>query len=633
MRRLRKRQRDRSQERRMCFSLICCGWMLLSSVFAFGNAAANNTTTLFVNHGQSAKISCNYRRTNDTEIMTVNLQTLNHTLCSYLHVNSWKKQDCKDPIRFIWIKETMEISFELLNLQNQDTGTYTCTVKRIAKPPEEDLGVERVQIIVRPVLSLSCEKWSNGSPVLMCSVGFYHDSLEQLWIRDGDVLNSSHKSFNGSSYLVLPPQTFNDTIYSCWVNHSSFNLPLVGNLSSSVCYERGGVTVKVVFIISSMLAVFLIIAFMFIAVMCKRYRRASSQSVLPVRMSVMPEPFLHDHLQSEILYSTLGDHHPVPCSPVEISSKCNSVTTCALMLLCLFSVIGGHSEFSGTSVQTVHRGKSVNISCKYKPSNDTECVTVELKTNNKLCSLMKSNHSWINQSCKEHIRFIPKTEEMSFEVSNLQINDTGTYKCVVIRIIPPPSELLSEEGTFVQVIAHPNVSVSHVKALDGFHTIVCLSEGFYPSALKQEWMRNGGFQNVSLTYNINKTNPDGSFTLHSYLNVSDCTNYSCWVNHSSLSQPMILHLSPADCYENTGRHIKTWMALVTCVLLILAILIITVVCERLRRARSQSVPPVRMSVTPTPVLHTHLQSEIFYSTLGDHHPVPCSPVGVRSSPQ
>ncbi|XDV54291.1 hypothetical protein PO909_022611 [Leuciscus waleckii] len=314
-----------------------------------------------------------------------------------------------------------------------------------------------------------------------------------------------------------------------------------------------------------------------------------------------------------------------------ISSKCNSVTTCALMLMSLFSVIGGHSEFSGTSVQTVHRGKSVNISCKYKPSSDTENVTVELKTNNTLCSLMKSNSSWINQSCIDHIRFIPKTEEMSFEVSKLQINDTGTYKCVVTRIIPPPSELLSEEGTFVQVIAHPKVSVSHVRASDGFHTILCLSEGFYPSALEQVWMRNGGFQNVSLTYNINKTNPDGSFTLHSYLNVSDCTNYSCWVNHSSLSQPMILHLPPADCYENRG--ITTWMALVTCVLLILAILILTVVCERLRRARSQSVPPVGMSVTPESFLHDHLHSEALYSTLGDHHAVPCSPVRVHSSPQ
>ncbi|XP_048037689.1 uncharacterized protein LOC125262923 isoform X1 [Megalobrama amblycephala] len=249
-----------------CLFLNYCGWMLLCSAFAFVNAA-NHTTALFVNHGHSAKISCNYRRTNDTEIMTVKLQTLNHTLCSYLHVDSWKKQDCKDHIRLILINKTMEISFELLNLRIQDAGTYTCTVKRIAKPPEEDLGIERVQVIVRPILSLSCVKSPDGSPMILCSVGFYHNSLEQLWIRDGDVLNSSYsnKSFNGSfnqkSYLILPPQTFADTIYSCWVNHSSLNKPLVANLSSSVCYERGDLTVAlaVAFVISAVLTVFLII--------------------------------------------------------------------------------------------------------------------------------------------------------------------------------------------------------------------------------------------------------------------------------------------------------------------------------------------------------------------------------------
>ncbi|XP_067290321.1 uncharacterized protein [Pseudorasbora parva] len=312
-----------SQGRGMCLSLICCGWMLLSSVFAFGNAAVNHTTTLFVDHGQSAKITCNYRPTNDTEIMTVNLQTLNHELC-YLKMNSLENPDCKNHIRVTWIKETMEISFELSNLQIQDSGTYTCTVKKIVKPPEEDLGVERVQVIVRPVLSLSCAMSPDGSPMILCSVGFYYDSLEQLWIRDGEILNSSYSqksisgSFNQKSYLTLPPQTFIDPIYSCWVNHSSLNKPLVANLSSSVCYEQEGVTVPVkgVFIVSSVLAVFLVIL-----VMCKCYRRARQQYVPPVGVSVTPEPVLHAHLQSEVLYSTLGNHHPVPCSPFDVRSS------------------------------------------------------------------------------------------------------------------------------------------------------------------------------------------------------------------------------------------------------------------------------------------------------------------------
>uniref|UniRef100_A0A672L0K1 Ig-like domain-containing protein n=1 Tax=Sinocyclocheilus grahami TaxID=75366 RepID=A0A672L0K1_SINGR len=138
------------------------------------------------------------------------------------------------------------------------------------------------------------------------------------------------------------------------------------------------------------------------------------------------------------------------------------------------------------------------------------------------------------------------------------------------------------------------------------------SEGFYPSALEQLWMRNGEFQNASLTHSINKTNPDGSFTLHSYLNISDCVNYSCWVNHSSLSQPTILHMSP-DCYGN--RALNT-----------------IVHYSHVHPGRAHHRSHERVNVTPEPDLQSHLQYDI-YSLLGDHHPVPCSPVRVRSSPQ
>ncbi len=265
----------------------------------------------------------------------------------------------------------------------------------------------------------------------------------------------------------------------------------------------------------------------------------------------------------------------------------SNVTEYVLAVLSFSVFIAGHALFNGTSVQTVHRGMSVNISCNYKPSTGSDEV-VELKTNSTLCSAMKSNTSWIYRPCRNHCRFIwiPETVQMAFEISNLQIKDADTYKCVVTRSIPPPSVLLGEEITLIKVIgkfimkqksqrqviwvnlriicsicswfyyncltfyiARPVVSVSHVSALGGFPTILCSSEGFYPSALEQLWMRNGEFQNASLTYSNNKTNPDGSFTLHSYLNVSDCINYSCWVNHSSLSQPTILHMSP-DCYGN-----------------------------------------------------------------------------------
>lgn len=298
----------------MCFSLICCGWMLLTSAFDFANAAMNHTTTLFVNHGQSARINCNYSRTDETELMAVNIQTLNHTLCSLrFNGSSWKQQNCRDHVKFNWTPETKEISFELLNLQ--DKNTYTCTVMRTIPPPDMDLGITQVQVIVRPVLSLSCEKMPNGSTMILCSAGFHNDSLELLWIRDGEFFNSSYsnKSFSHKSYLILPPQ-INNTVYSCWLNHSSLNKPLIANLPISACYEKEGVALPVTVVPVVLLTVFLISAL----IICKSYRRARKSSVSPVAVSVTSEPVLHDHLQTEMLYSTLGNHHPMPCSPIGV---------------------------------------------------------------------------------------------------------------------------------------------------------------------------------------------------------------------------------------------------------------------------------------------------------------------------
>lgn len=131
----------------------------------------------------------------------------------------------------------------------------------------------------------------------------------------------------------------------------------------------------------------------------------------------------------------------------------SNVTEYLLAVLSFSVFIAGHALFNGSSVQTVHRGMSVNISCNYNPSTDSNDI-VELQTNSTLCSATKSNKSWIYHPCRNHCRFIwiPETVQMSFEISNLQINDTGTYKCVVSRLIPPPSVLLREERTFVQVI-------------------------------------------------------------------------------------------------------------------------------------------------------------------------------------
>lgn len=111
-----------------------------------------------------------------------------------------------------------------------------------------------------------------------------------------------------------------------------------------------------------------------------------------------------------------------------------------------------------TPVLSVHRGLSVNISCNSFPSNQTDVIVVGLQKNDiSLCSFMHME-SWKKQSCDDHIRliWIPETYEILFELSNLQINDSGTYSCTVMRLIPPPVLILWEKSAIVNVIGKSN---------------------------------------------------------------------------------------------------------------------------------------------------------------------------------
>lgn len=116
--------------------------------------------------------------------------------------------------------------------------------------------------------------------------------------------------------------------------------------------------------------------------------------------------------------------------------------------------------------------------------------------------------------------------------------------------------------------ASPSVSVSCVKGPDGFPRVLCSSEGFYPADLKQVWLRgreevsylitslrlqnteNQNSSDVSWNYS---NNTDGSYSVTSHLylgsNVAEQVIFYCWVNHSTLNQPIIANISSTECIE------------------------------------------------------------------------------------
>ncbi|KAL7847554.1 hypothetical protein AOLI_G00222720 [Acnodon oligacanthus] len=322
-----------------CCCLLCSVWTLLCLLSAVKTESAVVTTTSVhtVHRGKTTTVNCDYNKTSEKIFFTVALSR-EQLLCSYLYQHeSWIKRPCKDNIRFIWTPETEEISFELLNLQVNDSGVYTCAVERQVLPPVQQLGVQTafIHVIARPAVSVSCMSGSEGSPVMLCSSeGFYPAALEQVWIRDGeritypnsslinreylnysDVRWSSSVNTDGSysltSFLHLPP-TPEQVMYHCWVNHSSLNKPITVNISSTECYGKNKQLINEVIIGTGISSAVFTGLVLFVAVHCHRLRRKKTCPQSPVGRPLLPEPEPNGQLQTAV-YSTLGSHRPVPC--------------------------------------------------------------------------------------------------------------------------------------------------------------------------------------------------------------------------------------------------------------------------------------------------------------------------------
>ncbi|XP_072514292.1 uncharacterized protein [Salminus brasiliensis] len=260
----------------MGFCVLCSVWMPL--MFLSVVKKTDSTATYIVHQGKTTTINCDYNKTIEREVLRVILSR-ERSLCSYIYqYKSWNIQSCKDNIRLIWIPETEEISYELLNLQIYDSGVYKCAVERHVAPPVKCLGLKKtfIHVIARPAVSVSCVKGPDGVPTVLCtSEGFYPAAVEQAWIRDGDFityLNTSHTdtqtqhlntsavhwnssintdgSHSLSSYLQLLTHTTRQVMFSCWVNHSSLNQPIAVNMSSIECSEEEEELTGVIFIVA-----------------------------------------------------------------------------------------------------------------------------------------------------------------------------------------------------------------------------------------------------------------------------------------------------------------------------------------------------------------------------------------------
>ncbi|XP_026797821.2 uncharacterized protein LOC113543640 [Pangasianodon hypophthalmus] len=350
------------------------------------------------------------------------------------------------------------------------------------------------------------------------------------------------------------------------------------------------------------------------------------------------------------MFTTAKDAYRVHILQCEMESirKCSFV--CFVWMLLLFpSAIKTQNCTELNTTQTVHLGMSITVKYHYSTNSSLHSV-VYFRRKHLLCHYIFQNTSWTKASCESHIKFIwiQETEEIAFELLNLQISNSGIYTLTVEEYAPPPARCVIEKRIFIHVIASPSVTVSCVKGPDGAPTVVCTSESFYPDDLEQVWLRDGekniSYSNTSHTFvyegNRNtsdrnfRKNTDGSYNLTSYLHLASPTAqkvmYCCWVNHSTLSQPITVNISSTECTEREKALAGLFSAVAgsSCgVMAGIGLILCSYQCLR-RRRNLQS--PVGASPLPELVYHSAAQTQV-YSTLGNHRPVPCKINGSRAT--
>ncbi|KAM9455392.1 uncharacterized protein Hap1MRO34_019146 isoform 4-T4 [Clarias gariepinus] len=298
-------------------------------------------------------------------------------------------------------------------------------------------------------------------------------------------------------------------------------------------------------------------------------------------------------------------------------------------LLPFFSAVRTWNCCHFNSTQIVYQGLSTTINCYPKQDcflinrNQFTAFTIVLRRNSSLCAYFYFNKSWTKQMCKDNIRlvWIPETEEISFDLLNVQINHSGIYTCTVDEYIPPPTRCVLIQRTFIHVVASPSVSVACIRGSDGAPTMLCAAEGFYPADLKQSWLTDGeyiSYLNTSLTptYDENLTsfhasrnyskNRDGSYDVTSYLHPSrTITVYYCWVNHSGLSKPILVNISSAQCTERkeafTGLFVRYMVVGILFGLLVVTALFIEVYYQHLTTSARHLWSTADANATSEPV--------------------------------
>ncbi|XP_078088173.1 immunoglobulin kappa light chain-like [Mustelus asterias] len=264
-----------------------------------------------------------------------------------------------------------------------------------------------------------------------------------------------------------------------------------------------------------------------------------------------------------------------------------TVKLCVLLYFFLTAVGGKNlSVFQTPSEIRVLKGGTARINCSY--SNTVEQWRIMWKRNTSakpLCQRIenaKNSTSIVHCTKRNYITDAPSAKSSSLIITDLHFNDSDIYSCEVAYEIPPPQQMEKGKGTSITVEASPTVQL-RAETLPYPHEgiqLICISLEFYPENIQVSWFQDGqlitnGTKNGRLC-----ANTDGSFSIISFLNLSlfdwnEGRNYSCQVNHSTLSTPITERISAPN--EGPPSDNLFWISpTVSCLIALMVFVIIAV---------------------------------------------------------
>ncbi|XP_048873226.1 hereditary hemochromatosis protein homolog [Brienomyrus brachyistius] len=271
---------------------------------------AEGIVTIKANKGQKILLPCNVSEDSLNKTYTVNWRKngTSPALCYYRVSQNGATKNWKCGSRYV--TEGRPPRLYLTNVSFSDSGVYNCSVERQIPPPNKE-KIYLVDLLVgdaaRPTVSVSRVEGPSGNPALLCSVrDFYPESIEQDWLRDGLPLNvtpdrrstvNPDGSYSLDSYLSLTPAHAEDVLCSCWVNHSSLDLPLNYTFQCKE-HKTAGVAVPILCGIFCVMIIFLVF------ILFKKFKavlRCSSGSIHT------PPNNVQESLSNSI-YSNLWEH-------------------------------------------------------------------------------------------------------------------------------------------------------------------------------------------------------------------------------------------------------------------------------------------------------------------------------------